>query len=426
MSILLKKISFIEDRKLVIKDILIEGELISKIQNVIEPNATTEVIECQNFFLTPGLIDVHTHTRTPGFEYKEDLHSFNQAALHGGVTIALAMANTNPIPDNPATYQMIQKLLDENSVIKIYQMGAVTNGLKSVQLVDFKAMKQVGANWFSNDGFGIQNTKTMNKILKEMAKNDVLISTHLETEAIKEKGMVDQTSFTIKHDIPTFDQASEYLQLGRDLELLKGKTVRYHAGHISTKEAVDLIRQAKMHGINITCEVTPNHLLLTSEIIQTDNGIYKINPPLRSETDRLALLVGLQDGTIDCIATDHAPHAIEEKNQPISDALFGMVGIEFAFSLMYTHLVKTGILSMVQLLDKMHTNPNHIFRLNANDIKVGASANLVVWDLNKKYKISKKTLQSKQSNTPFLEQEVYGENQLVIIKGTKVFGKEGK
>ncbi|AVP49425.1 dihydroorotase [Williamsoniiplasma luminosum] len=424
MNILLKNISLIQDKKIVIKDVLIENQNITRIEKQINDAENAEMFDGKNLFLTPGLIDVHTHTRTPGFEYKEDLSSFNQAAIHGGVTMVCAMANIDPIPDNPETYQRIQKQLSTFSVIDIYQMGAVTRDLKTNEIVDFDQMKMVGAKWFSNDGFGIQSKRTMEKILIEIKKHDLLISTHLESNQIKKHGMMDQTNFTKKHNIPSFDKSSEYLQLARDIELLKVTNARYHAGHISTKESVDLIRKAKSEGLNITCEVTPNHLLLTSEMIQNDSGIYKINPPIRTEVDRQSLIIGLQDGTIDCIATDHAPHTSEEKKIPINQAAFGMIGLDFSFSLMYTHLVKTNLLSLQQLIDKMHTNPNKIFRLNANQIKVGEIANLVVWDLNKKYEINKQNLKSKQTNTPFLNQEVFAENQLVIIKGKKIFQKE--
>ncbi|QBQ07787.1 dihydroorotase [Spiroplasma gladiatoris] len=416
MSLLIKNAKFFENDNLVVKDILIKNKKIIKIENNIKHDNSFEMYDAKNNFVTPGLIDVHVHTREPGYDYKEDLISVTNSALKGGVTTFCAMANLNPVPDNVQSYENIKKLIKEKSFLNIKQMCAVTKNLNTNELVDFEKLSLAGAKYFSNDGYGIQNKKTMKKVLEQIKKYDLLISIHLETEKIKKNKYIDKCLLAKEKKLKWFSQKSEVNQLKRDIKLLKKINCKYHVGHLTTKKSVDLIRKYKKN-LNITCEVTPNHLFLQSNDFKEDNGLYKINPPIRKEKDRLALIKGLQDGTIDCIATDHAPHHWDEKKISFKKANFGMIGLDFSFNLIYTELVKKNILSLKEVIKKMHTNPNKIFQLNQNEIKENHIANLVVWDLESSYVLNKENIKSKSKNTPFLNKELFAKNLLTIFEG---------
>ncbi|QGS52050.1 dihydroorotase [Spiroplasma tabanidicola] len=417
MKLLIKNAKFFENDLLVKKDILIENKIIKKISQMIEVNEKDLLVyEANNKFITPGLIDVHVHTREPGYEYKEDLKSVTRSALVGGVTTFCAMANLNPVPDNVEDYLKIKKMIKEKSFLNIFQMCAATKKLNSDELVDFESLSKAGAKYFSNDGFGIQKKEVMKKILKQIKKTNSIISIHLETESIKKDGYIDDCSLAKKYNLNTFSQDSEVEQLKRDIELLKDINCNYHVGHLTTKKSIDLIREHKK-SLNITCEVTPNHLILQSEMFNKNSGLFRINPPIRKEEDRLALIKGLQDGTIDCIATDHAPHHWDEKNVEFDKANFGMIGLDFSFSILYTELVKKNLLSLSELIKKMHSNPNKIFNLKQNIIAEKENANLVVWDLEEEFEINENFIKSKSKNTPFLNKKLFGKNKLTIFEG---------
>ncbi|AKX34375.1 dihydroorotase [Spiroplasma litorale] len=414
--ILIKNAKFYYNKNLVKKDILIESKIITKIEDLIEPTDKYKVIDVKENFITPGLIDVHVHTREPGFEYKEDINSINKAALKGGITTICSMANLSPVPDSVENYLLVKTIIKKNAEINIHQMCSATKNLNSDIITNFKELKKVGANYISNDGYGIQDESVMKKILQKVKENDMLISVHLETNDIKKDGMIQKSKFSKKHNIKSFSSKSEYLQLKRDLKLLEDINCRYHVGHLTTFKSLKLIKKAKKY-LNVTCEVTPNHLLLNVNDFKSNTGLYKINPPIRLKKDQKMLIKGLKKGVIDCIATDHAPHHDDEKFIEFNKSNYGMIGLEFSFSLLYTKLVKTKKISLLCLLEKMHTNPNNIFKLNANTIDVGQEATLVVWDLNKKSIIDKKNIVSKSNNTPFLGTEIYGKNVLTLLKG---------
>ncbi|ASP28485.1 dihydroorotase [Spiroplasma corruscae] len=414
--LLIKNAQFYKNDKLVTNDILIVDKYIKKISKFIKEDENYEVIDASNYFITPGLIDVHVHTREPGYEYKEDLTTVSKAALKGGVTTICSMANLSPVPDSVESYESIVKLVKEKSEINVLQMCAATKNLNTNELVDFEMLKKSGAKYFSNDGHGIQNTETMRSILREIKKHDLLISVHLETEKIKLDGMIHKSKFSKKYLIKDFSYKSEYLQLKRDIKLLKNNNCRYHVGHLTTGKSLKLIKKYKKK-LNITCEVTPNHLLMSINDFKENSGLYKINPPIRTKKDQSILVKGLQDGTIDCIATDHAPHKKSEKFIDFKESSFGMIGIEFSFSILYTKLVMNNIISLNRLVELMYTNPNEIFRMKAPNLKEKHKANIVIWDLNNSYVIKEKTIESKSKNTPFLGEEVYGKNIYTIVEG---------
>ncbi|AKU80017.1 dihydroorotase [Spiroplasma turonicum] len=414
--ILIKNASYFIDNKLCKNDILINGKKIIKIAKGIESLDYYTLIDASNFFLTPGLIDVHVHTREPGYEYKEDISSVSKAALKGGVTTICSMANLSPVPDNVESFLKINQLIKEKSKIKIHQMCAATKELTSDELVDFKALKEAGARFISNDGYGIQNKITMKNIINEVKVNDLLISVHLETNSIKKDGMIQKSKFSKINNIKHFSYKSEYKQLKRDIKLLKENSCKYHVGHLTSAKTLRLIKKYK-NKLNITCEVNPNHLLLNVNNFQDNSGLYKINPPIRTLKDQKALLKGLKEGTIDCIATDHAPHQNDEKFIEFKKANFGMIGIEFSFSILYTKLVKNKIITLNKLVELMHYNPNKIFNLKENSIAENQIANLVLWNLNEKYYLDENTIVSKSKNTPFLGEELFGKNKYTIVEG---------
>ena len=372
--------------------------------------------------MTPGLVDIHVHFREPGQVHKETIATGTKASAHGGFTTVGAMPNVTPVPDDLEKFAKQVELNQKNSLIKTYQYAPVTKDETSDQVVDIEGMKKAGAFAFSNDGHGIMNAQSMYSAMERIASVNSHLAAHVEDKNLFNKGVINFGSASQRLGLPGIKQVAETSQLARDLVLAKETGVHYHVCHISTKDGVELVRMAKDAGINVTCEASPHHLLLSDADIKTDDANFKMNPPLRTPMDREALLAGIADGTIDMIATDHAPHAENEKNQGFEKSAFGITGIETSFPLMYTHLVKTGLISLEKLLALMATDPARIFGLKqAGKIEIGQAADLTVIDLNQEFTIEKADFLSKGTNSPFIGQKVFGQVEQTLVNGQTVY-----
>lgn len=380
-----------------------------------------KTIDGQDALITPGLVDVHVHLREPGFTYKETIQTGSEAAARGGFTTICAMPNTNPVPDTVEKFEELQALIKKDAVVKVLHYAPITTGLKSDELVDQPGLLAAGAFAFTNDGVGVQTAGTMYLAMVEAAKNNTAIVAHTEDDSLLFGGVMHKGKISEKLNLPGILSITEASQIARDVLLSEATGAHYHVCHVSTKESVRVIRDAKKAGIHVTAEVTPHHLLLSEEDIPSDTAIYKMNPPLRGTDDREALIEGLLDGTIDFIATDHAPHSAEEKSGSMVGAPFGIVGSETAFQLLYTHFVKTGKFTLLQLIDWMSTKPAEVFNLNAGSLEVGAPADLALFNLTEEEEIDSKDFKSLSSNTPFIGWKVVGNTIMTLVDGKVVY-----
>ena len=387
-----------------------------------EAIAFDEVIDAKSGLITPGLVDVHVHFREPGFEYKETIETGSASAAKGGFTTVCAMPNLKPVPDNKEVLEDIQSRIKKDSKIKILQYASITKDLNTEELVNFKELKEAGAFAFTNDGVGVQTAGAMYLAMKEAAAVNMSIVAHTEDESLLFGGVMHKGKVSEKLGLPGIMSATESSQIARDVLLAKETGVHYHVCHVSTKESVEIIRQAKKNGINVTCEVCPHHLIMNEEHITHDHGNFKMNPPLRATEDQQALIEGLLDGTIDCIATDHAPHSCQEKNQSMIDSPFGIVGSETAFELMYTHFVATKCFTLEQVVYWMTEAPSKIFGLESGTLNIGSPADIAIFDLETEVMIEDNFV-SKSNNTPFIGEKVKGEAIYTLVDGQTVWHK---
>lgn len=419
---LLKNGYILVQNKLIQKDILIEDGIISRIDNDIEESNHT-VYDVTGKLIAPGFIDMHVHLREPGYENKETIRTGTQAAARGGYTLVCAMPNTNPVPDSIETVNHILSLIKNNAVINVLPYAAISRGIKhGSDLVDMKALKEKVCG-FTNDGFGIQSTRQMYDAMNQAHQYETLIAAHCEDEDLLFGGYVHKGRHSEQQGWIGMTSLTESLQIARDSLIAEETNARYHVCHISTKEGVRIVRDAKLRGVDISCEVTPHHLLLTEFDVKDTN--YKMNPPVRGLDDKYALISGLLDGTIDCIATDHAPHTIEEKAKGLQSAPFGVVGLETAFPLIYTHFVKTNMATLEDIIKWFSINPARRLNLGYGKLVQGRVADLTVIDLNKKKTINSDEFYSKGKNTPFNGMEAYGWPILTICNGTVAY-KDGE
>ena len=364
------------------------------------PKEGFSVIELHNRLIVPGFVDVHVHLREPGFSYKETIYSGTSAAAAGGYTAVCAMPNLNPVPDSLESLRVQLDLIRKNAKVHVYPYGAITCGEKGEALADLAAMAPY-VTGFSDDGRGVQSEEMMRAAMTLAKTLDKPIVAHSEDESLLTKGWaVHDGDFARRNNLPGNAPASEWKQVERDIRLVRETGCRYHVCHISTKESVALIRAAKAEGLPVTCETGPHYLVMCDEDLQ-DEGRFKMNPPIRSAEDRDALVAGLLDGTVDCIATDHAPHSAEEKSRGLRGSLNGIVGLETAFPILYTNLVETGIVPLETVLNALCVNPRRIFGLPGGSIEEGAPADLTVLDLNRPHVINSQTFRSLGRATPF-------------------------
>ncbi|KAA8456971.1 dihydroorotase [Weissella paramesenteroides] len=407
----------IHDNELKMQDVLIDdGKIVEIADKVTTP--ATRTIDAHGALLTPGLVDVHVHFREPGFAYKETVATGSLAAARGGFTTVLAMPNLNPVPATQAAFQQIKANNEANGRVHIYQYAAISEGLTAEDVSDMTALAADGAIAFTNDGKGVQTAATMLTAMQAAAKVNRPLVAHVEDESLVHGGVMNLGKRSRELGLPGIDPLAESSQLARDLVIAKATGVHYHVAHISTKESVNLVRFAKSQGVRVTAEVSPHHLLLDETHITGDNAYFKMNPPLRTPADRAAVIAGLLDGTIDMIATDHAPHSREEKQGSFIGAAFGITGIETSFQLMYTHFVKSGIATLEQLLNWMVVQPSRAFKLPGNhELTIGAPADMALFDIDHEHTVTADEFASKGVNTPFIGTTIYGQTLLTVVDG---------
>lgn len=420
---LIKNAKLYYDKKLVDRDVLIENGKFKEIATAIDFDGA-EVIDAQHNLVAPGLVDVHVHFREPGQVHKETIKTGSAAAAHGGFTTVGAMPNVVPVPDDVEKFEH-QMELNKQSKIHTLQYAPITLEETSDQLSPLEDLAAAGAFAFSNDGHGINNAKTMFDAMQRIAQLNSHLAAHVEDQNLFNKGVINAGATATKLGLPAIERVAETSQLARDLLLAKESGVHYHVCHISTADSVNLIRIAKDAGINVTCEVTPHHLLLSDQDIVNNDANYKMNPPLRCESDREVLIAGVLDGTIDMIATDHAPHAVDEKNKGFLKSAFGITGIETSFPLMYKLFVKSGMMSLERLLDIMSTRPAEIFGLDAGKIQLEKSADFTIIDLFEEYHFEKEDFLSKGINTPFVGSDwnCFGKIKKTFVNGEEVYSE---
>lgn len=372
------------------------------------------VYNSSQYMIFPGFCDVHVHLRQPGFSYKETIKSGTQASAHGGYTTVFSMPNLKPVPDSAEHLKEQLDIIKKDAVINVLPYGAITVGQNGEELSDMEGMaKDVIA--FSDDGRGVQSEEMMKEAMLRAKALGKIIVAHCEDNSLLHGGYIHDGVYASKHSHRGICSESEWKPIKRDLELCRQTGCAYHVCHISCKESVELIRQAKARGVNVTCETGPHYLILTDEDLKED-GRFKMNPPLRSKEDRQALIEGVLDGTIDMIATDHAPHSQEEKSRGLEKSAFGIVGIETAFQLLYTHLVKKNIISLEKLVELLAVNPRKRFGLEYDN-------SFTVWDLDKKIVINPSGFLSMGKATPFEGEEVFGECELTVCNGKTAYKK---
>jgi dihydroorotase len=366
----------------------------------------------REYFVFPGFCDVHVHFREPGFSYKETIASGTRAAARGGYTAVCPMPNLDPVPDSAAHLRVELDAVERDAAIAVYPYGAITVGEKGEALADLEGIADSVAA-FSDDGHGVQSRDMMREAMLRAKALGKLIVAHCEDNALLRGGYIHDGAYAAAHGHRGICSESEWRQIERDLALAAETGCGYHVCHISCKESVELIRQAKRAGVDVTCETAPHYLLLDENDLQED-GRFKMNPPLRAREDRLALLEGIQDGTVDMIATDHAPHSAEEKARGLEKSAFGVVGIETAFPLLYTYLVKTGELTLERLLELLTVNPRRRFSIPFGE-------DYTVWDLNQTYTVDPADFLSMGRATPFAGWNVYGKCMLTVAGGKTAY-----
>lgn len=381
------------------------------------PNVDTEtqVIEAKNYVCSPGLFDMHVHLREPGFEYKEDITSGTNAAANGGFTGLVCMPNTHPTVDNITVVEYI-KQKSKDKLTDVHIAASLTLGREGKQLTEMLELTDNGVVMFTDDGSCVMNSDVMRKAFDYADSRNLLISQHCEDHKLTEGFTANESKLTTKLGLKGYPSIAEEIILYRDIEIAKfvGKNCRYHASHLSTKGAVDLVRKAKSEGYNVSCEVTPHHFVLTEDIVATYDTNVKMNPPLRAQDDVNAIIEGLADGTIDCIATDHAPHALHEKDVEFDRSPNGIIGLETSLGLCLNFLVHTKKLSINQLIEKMAVNPRKVLGLPAVEIKNGEKANLSIFAPDEEWVVNKDAFKAKSKNTPFNQYKLKGKPKYSI------------
>ncbi|MBS6628520.1 MAG: dihydroorotase [Clostridiales bacterium] len=409
-----------ELRSVLIHDFVIGGLSVS-FSDLNVQAINTRVIDCKSkLLLLPGFADVHVHLREPGFSYKETIKTGTEAAAAAGYTLLCTMPNVNPVPDCPENLKVQTDMIERDAVIDVLPFASITKNRRGRgELVDFAALAPMVAG-FSDDGTGIQTGDLMEEAMRRCVKTGKLISAHCEDESLLHGGYIHDGAYCRAHGHKGICAESEWGQIERDLALAEKTGCRYHVCHISTKESVQLIREAKKRGVPVTCETAPHYLVLCEDDLQED-GRFKMNPPLRSAADKQALIEGVQDGTIDVIATDHAPHSAEEKARGLKGSAMGVVGLETAFPVLYTKLVKTGVISLERLVQMMSVRPREIFGLAGGKIEPGAPADLCLIDPERVFTVEPDKFKSKGRATPFAGMQLQGVNLLTLRRGEIVY-----
>jgi len=406
-------------------DILIDKGKIKEISAQIKEIPGVEIIDAAGLVITPGFVDMHVHLREPGYENKETIESGMQAAVHGGFTSIACMPNTNPVNDNRSVTEYIIARARTCGIANVFPIAAISRNLEGVNITQMADLVEGGAVGFSDDGHCVMSADLIRKALEYSSMLDVPIIEHPEDHSISAEGLVNEGFISYKYGLRGILNAAEEVIVARDLVLQDRIQSRLHLTHISTGNSVELIRNAKKRGVKVTVDATPHHLLLNETLITGYDTVYKVKPPLRTEEDRLDLIKGLQDGTIDCIASDHAPHTRDEKDREFDFAPFGMIGLETTFSVVYDRLVRTKIIDLNRMVELLSTNPAKVLNLkDRGQVKIGFPADLTILNLGQRFKIDEADFRSKANNCPFIGWEGTGVVEFTIVNGRVVYKRK--
>lgn len=418
MDCLLKNANVYIDGSFKKTDIFIKDNMIVSVDGSVHHGENVVSFDFNNKYIFPGFTDVHVHLREPGFLCKETIETGTKAAARGGYTSVCAMPNLKPVPDSAEDIKIETDIIEKTAVVHVYPYGAITVDEMGKELADLEGMAPY-AIAFSDDGHGVQNDDMMRNAMKKSKELGKMIVAHCEVNELLEGGYIHKGKYSELHGHKGICSESEWKQIERDIELVKETGCAYHVCHISTKESVELIRKAKSEGVNISCETGPHYLVLNDMDLQED-GRFKMNPPIRDESDRLALIEGIKDGTIEFIATDHAPHTEEEKSKGLKNSLMGVVGLETAFPIVYTELVRKGIITLEKAMELLNGNAIERFGIGS-EIAAGKPADLTVFDLDEEYVIDPKDFLSKGKSTPFTGRKVFGKCLMTMVNGEIVY-----
>ena len=417
-KLLIKSGTLVADGKSWRGDILVADGKIEAIGESLATDEQTEVFNAEGCVVTYGLADAHVHLREPGYSAKETITTGTRAAARGGVTTVCSMPNLQPAPDAPETIAIEQQMIDEQAVIEVLPFATISKGRERRELAEIEALRSLSVG-YSDDGNGIQTEELMRQAMQRIAAVDGIIAAHCEDDSLLHAGYIHDGEYARTHGHKGICSESEWGPIKRDVELAQQEGCRYHVCHISTKESVAIIREAKQRCNHISCETAPHYLVLCDADLK-EEGRFKMNPPLRASEDRAALIEGIKDGTIEVIATDHAPHTAEEKSRGLKGSMMGIVGIETSFAICYTHLVRKGVITIEKLIALMSENPRRIFRLGGA-LGVGERADIAVYDITKPYTIDTAEFLSMGKATPFEGEQVYGKCVLTLFNGEKVW-----
>ena len=404
-----------------VADVVVCGDRIAEVTPQADVHPDDEVVDCRGCIVTAGLVDVHVHLREPGFSAKETIATGTAAAAHGGFTTVCAMPNLEPAPDSVENLRRETEIIDRDAVIRVLPYATITRRRAGRELVDFAALKPYVAG-FSDDGSGVQSEETMRAAMRAAAAEGCIIAAHCEVNDLLRGGYIHDGEYAAAHGHKGICSESEWRQIERDIALAAETGCRYHVCHISTKESVALIREAKRRGVLITRETGPHYLTMCDKDLR-EEGRFKMNPPIRSAADRDALIEGVQDGTIDVIATDHAPHTAEEKSRGLAGSAMGVVGLETSFAVIYTKLVKTGIITPERMIELMAEAPRRIFSLGGG-LREGEPADIAVFDTEEAFTVDPATFLSKGRSTPFEGWRLQGTCRLTLCNGRKVYERK--
>ena len=399
-------------------DVLIEDGIIAAIEGEIEVDEKTEIFDANGAIVTYGLADVHVHLREPGYSEKETIASGTAAAARGGVTTLLSMPNLNPAPDSVENIALQQAMIDEQAIVEVRPYATITTKRIGKEVVDIAALKNLCVG-FSDDGSGVQNDAVMLEAMKSIAENDCIMAAHCEDESLLFGGYIHDGEYAAAHNHKGICSQSEWGPIVRDMELVAQSGCRYHICHMSAAGSVEALRAAKAKGLPVSGETGPHYLTMTDMDIQ-EEGRFKMNPPIRSDVDRDALIEGIKDGTIEVIATDHAPHTAEQKSKGLAGSAMGVVGLETSFAVCYTKLVRTGVITIEKLIELMCDNPRRIFRLGGG-LEVGQRADIAVFDTTTPFVVDSSEFLSKGKATPFEGWELVGRCKLTLYGGKTVW-----